>query len=121
MSENIISYGIKDIPDDEIEKAIVSEYKDEEHQGYARQVGKIAGQFSNKPMIVGWNDTSKKRHYRRACKRFLMEEAKKEVKPVGIIPGFIFMAILSGIVSFFTQFLLKKYFESSDNSVDDEE
>jgi amino acid permease len=50
-----------------------------------------------------------------------MEEAKKEVKPVGIIPGFIFMAILSGIVSFFTQFLLKKYFESSDNSVDDEE
>lgn len=113
------SYRIVGCSDDEMEKAICSEYKDENHQTWARQVAKIGGDFTQ-AMPVGWNpSTTKKRDYKRTCRRYISARAKEEIKPVGFIEGIIFWAIISGIISWITQKLMHKYFDEQQTSMED--
>lgn len=111
-------YNIIGIPNEEVEQEIQKAYGDSPNVDYAHQVGMIAGEFiATQP--VGWNVNSKKRQFRRSCRRYMSAKAKEKIKPVGFIESFIFWAILSGIISFFTQMIMRRIFNDNSNEGND--
>ncbi len=108
------SYGIVGATDDEVQTAIQAKYGAEPDKlSYAEEIAVLAGEYS-RSLPKSYNaEKVKKREFRRNAKRKLLEQAKAKIQPKGFIGGFIFMAIISGIISWFVQRLLRNYFDES--------
>lgn len=114
----MIIYGCAGIPDNELDAEVVAKYgEDPEKLSIARQIGQIAGEFSNNLPKGMSPEKRKKKDYRRAARRYITEKTRERIKPVGF-GGFVLMAIISGIISFFVQRLLRAYF--GDDKVEEE-
>jgi len=109
-----MKYNIVGIADSSIENEIQQRYgNNEEHVGYARQIAEIAGEFTNQTPITGLKGKERvkeRREYRRKCREYLTTKTREKIQPVGF-GGFVLMAILSGIISFFVQRLMREYFD----------
>ncbi len=112
------SYGIVGFQDTEIGEAIKQEYgKEPEKEKIATGVAEIAGEFSRQVSASSHSGVQGRREYRRKCKEYISKQAKERIpKPVGFFGGFIFMAVLSGIISWIVQKLMKKYFDEQKDS-----
>lgn len=110
----MLEYNIVGASNDEVQQAIEKKWgNNPEEKEYAEQIALIAGDYSrNLPKSFN-QDKLKKKEFRRNARRRIKEQAVAQVKPVGFIPGFLFMSIISGIVSFFVQRLLHLYFDES--------
>lgn len=112
-----IAYGFSGIPDSTINSEIDTEYgKDEEKKTYAQQVAQIAAAYTreNPPPPEEGTTRKARRAYRRASRRVIAKRAHEQIKPVGFVGGFVFMAILSGIISWIIQRLLSHYYGEPD-------
>jgi len=107
-------YGIANFGDDEFANLIAEKYKKDSHIYYAHQLAMILGEFTrNNPVehgLSGKKNVQYRREYRKHCQEYLMTHAKEHIKPYGILGGFFFVTIISSIISFFVERLLKKYF-----------
>lgn len=110
----MLEYNIVGASNDEVQQAIEKKWgNNPEEKEYAEQIALIAGDYSrNLPKSFN-QDKLKKKEFRRNARRRIKEQAVAQVKPVGFIPGFLFMSIISGIVSWFVQRLLNHYFNES--------
>ena len=109
-----LSYGVSGIPDDEVHAAITAAYgSDPVKLGLAESVAVIAGEFTR---TVGASpERVKRREYRRKCRRYISDKAKETIpQPKTFIGTFFFLAVLSGIISYFVQMLMRKYFGEAD-------
>lgn len=111
----LIAYGFSGIPDSEINSDIDAEYgKDEEKKTYAQQVAHIAAQYTREHPPLEGGTRKSRRAYRRAARRAIAQRASQEVKPVGFVGGWVFMTLLSAIVSWIIQRMLNKYYGEPD-------
>jgi hypothetical protein len=108
-----MEYNIVGAENSEVDKAIQKRWGSEpEKVGYAQQVALIAGEYSrNLPKGLSKEDRESKRTFRRNAKRKITEQARATIKPVGFLATFFFWAILSGIISWFVQKLMRHYFD----------
>lgn len=107
-------YNVVGFADNELHAAIQAKYgSDEKEMSIAEQVAEIAGEFTRTKGASP--ERQKRRDYRRSARRYISEKAKERIKPVGFIGGFIFMAILSGIISWLVKKLLDQYFGPTDS------
>lgn len=106
-------YNVVGFADNELHAAMQAKYgSDEKEMSIAEQVAEIAGEFTRVKGISP--ERQKRRDYRRSARRYISEQARARIKPVGFVGGFIFMAILSGIISWIVQRLLNKYYGEPD-------
>ena len=92
--------------------------EDPQKKEFAEKLAVFAGEFSHSNPVGSREERKakriKKRDYRRQCRRHLEEKSKDIPRPVGFIGGFIFMAFLSGLISWLVQMMLRKYFEDEE-------
>lgn len=112
-------YNAVGFSDNEFNDVIQSKYGANENElTIAQEVGQIAAEFTRIQPVGAIHSLSpkerraKRREYRRKCREYLTEKSKERIQPKGMIAGFLFLTLLSAIISFFVQMLLRKYFES---------
>lgn len=112
------SYSMVGFGSDEITQAVKAQYGDDPRkEALAHQVGEIAAEFTHLTPVSSFQGAGaqKRRDYRKKCRDFISAKAKEKIpKPVGFIGGFVFMAILSGIISWWVQKLMHKYFDEQE-------
>ncbi len=108
-------YNIVGASNDEVHDALIKKYGDNpDHLSYAEQVAVIAGDYSrNLPKGLSKEEKSSRRTMRRNAKRAIYAKAKEQIKPVGFIGTFIFLALISGIISWIVQKMLSHYFSDT--------
>ena len=102
-------YNIAGIPDQDIDADIKAEYGDTDNAVYAKQIASIAGEWANS-QPKGSLQAKRKREIRRSMRREVGARARAEIKPVGFVETVFFWWIISGIVSFIVQRILRRMF-----------
>ncbi len=119
---SMIAYNFCGIPDNDIHQEVDKEYgNDPEKKSYAQQIAQIAAEYTRQHPIDKGASRRSRRDYRRSARRAIAAKAREQVKPVGMIPGFIFMTVISSIISWFIQMLLRKQFEKEGVTLDIDE
>jgi len=108
-------YNIVGVSDSKINSALEGEFggagDSGERLAIAQDGLRIASDFI-KRQPVGWNVNSKKRHFRRSCRTYMMNNLKPT--PKGFISSFIFSWVVSYIIGWVIRYIMAEVFPEND-------